>query len=192
MSSLTNGWPATRWTDLLPRRSWTADQQVAFWLGLWFIPEGIGAFLYSTNFGSAGVVGNLGGWSPLTLTINGWHGLFHLVPGILGVAVATRPHLAARWSRGVLALYATAGVWGLVTGGAAFGFIATERFGSMIHLVEAVPALWAVSHTAGLWARRSRRFEFLSVAAFAAPILAGTLYALSTGHLLGMCCCGSC
>ena len=41
-----------------------------------------------------------------------WHGLFHLVPALLGIAVASRPELAARWSRSVVALYLTAGIWG--------------------------------------------------------------------------------
>lgn len=181
-----------RLSAALPLRSWTAEQQVAFWLGLWFIPEGIGAFLYSTNFSSTGVVGNLHGWSPLTLDINAWHGLFHLIPGVLGVALAARPELARHWSRGVLALYATAGVWGLITGANALGVIATERFGSMIHLVEAIPALWAVLHAAGVWRNRTRTVELLSVAGLAIPVLGVTLYALLAGNVLSMCCCGSC
>jgi hypothetical protein len=181
-------------SQILPpqRRSWTSEQQVAFWLGLWFVVNGIGAFVYTTSFATAGVVGDLNGWSPLTLNLNGWHALFHLVPGLLGVTLASRPAAAARWARSVVVLYVTAGVWGLITGGNALGFMAVERFGSMVHLVEAVPALWAVLHAAGLWRTRPRRVEVLSVTAVTAPLLGGALYALVTGSVLSMCCCGSC
>ena len=176
----------------LPGRSWTASQHVAFWLGLWFIPEGIGAFLINAAFTRGTGTGDMSGWSPLFLHINGWHALFHLIPGLTGVAVATSAAWSRRWVGSVAVLYGMAGVWGLTVGDSAFGVVSVERFGSMIHLLEAAPAVWAVLHTAGVWRNRSRRVEIAWVVVGIAPLISATIAVLSMSHILHACCCGSC
>jgi Domain of unknown function (DUF4383) len=44
----------------------------------------------------------------VTITANGWHALFHLLPGLLGIAVASRPRAAVAYTLGTGTMYIAA------------------------------------------------------------------------------------
>jgi uncharacterized protein DUF4383 len=116
---------------------------VALVLGVWWASNGIGAFLIDSNFATSHVHGGGGVLGVLTITVNGWHALFHLLPGLLGIAVARRPGPALAYTLGIGALYVGGGSWGLLAGGSSLGPIAVDAPGDVVHLVEGAIALTA-------------------------------------------------
>lgn len=183
---------ATRLSAVLPRAGWDPAQRAALWLGAWFVVNGAGAFAVDAAFTAGSGGGNLHGWLRLTLRVNGWHALFHLIPGVAGIAVAAHPMAARRWVWAVAGLYLAAGVSGLIDGQSAFGWISVERFGSVVHLIEAGAAGWAAIHASHLVPLRWRRAEYAVAAAVFGVLLAGAVICVITGHVVAMCCCGSC
>jgi hypothetical protein len=111
-------------------------------VGLWWVANGIGAFLIDPNF-SIGRVHGSGGVLGAEVTANGWHGLFHLLPGIVGIAAAWRPRTALAYLLAAGALYIAVGAWGLIAGGASVGLIAVDRAGDVVHLIEGLIAFTA-------------------------------------------------
>jgi hypothetical protein len=169
-----------------------AAQRVAWWMGAWFTLNGIVAFVYDPRFTDGTGSGDAHGWSPLTVRVNGWHALFHLVPGIVGLAAASRPPAAHRWAWTVAGLYLFTGVWGLIGGRAALAVVSTERFGSFVHLVEAVVAGWAAMHVSARLSPPGRRIlDGFAGSALVALIIA-TVAAGASNYVLAMCCCAGC
>ena len=80
------------------------------------------------------------------------HAVFHLLPGLLGIAVASRPRAALAYALGVGTVYIVAGTWGLLAGGTSLGVIAVDSPGDVVHISEGVIAL-----TAGVLTLRHRR-----------------------------------
>ena len=111
-------------------------------VGLWWVANGIGAFLLDPNF-ATGTVHGSGDLLGVQVTVNGWHALFHLLPGIVGVVAAWRPRAAFAYLLGAGALYVAVGAWGLIAGGSAVGPIAVDQAGDVVHLFEGVIALLA-------------------------------------------------
>ena len=72
----------------------------------------------------------------LTVTANGWHALFHMLPGLVGIAAAWRPRAAFAYLLVAGALYIMAGGWGLIAGGSSVGVIAVDTTGDLVHLIE--------------------------------------------------------
>jgi hypothetical protein len=66
--------------------SWSVAQATALVFGLWWTVNGIGALLIDPNFSTGHVHGSGPLLGIVTITANGWHGLFHLLTGVAGMA----------------------------------------------------------------------------------------------------------
>jgi hypothetical protein len=119
-----------------PVASSSPAQITALLIGVWWTTNGIGALFLDPNFSTGHVHGGGGLFGLITITANGWHALFHLVPGLLGIAVASRARAALAYTLGAGALYIVAGTWGLIAGGTWLGVIAVDRPGDVVHLIE--------------------------------------------------------
>jgi len=104
-------------------------------VGAWWVANGIGALLVDANLATGHVHGS-GDLFSLTVTANGWHALFHLLPGLVGIAAAWRPRAALAYLLVAGALYIMAGGWGLIAGGSSVGVIAVDTTGDLVHLIE--------------------------------------------------------
>src|SRR2546430_17309952 len=85
VSSLLIGHPAGE-----RRESRSSAQIAALVVGVWWTTNGIGAFLIDPNLATGHVHGG-GELFGLSIDVNGWHALFHLLPGLVGIAAARRP-----------------------------------------------------------------------------------------------------
>jgi NhaP-type Na+/H+ and K+/H+ antiporter len=84
----------------------------------------------------------------VTITANGWHALFHLLPGLTGIAVASRPRASLAYALGFGALYVVVGAIGLLAGGDSLGPIAVDASGDVVHIAEGAIVLAAGLATA--------------------------------------------
>jgi hypothetical protein len=94
------------------------------------VVAGIVGFFYSSSFGGPGNVDDALG----VLSVNGWHNLFHIGTGAIGLLVADRaPRRYALWLGGA---YVALAVWGFVLGGAAtiLGFFPVNGGDDFLHL----------------------------------------------------------
>lgn len=123
-------------------------------IGLWWVANGIGAFLIDPNLATGQVHGG-GELFGVQITVNGWHALFHLLPGIVGIAAARRPRAAFMFLLVAGGLYVVVGAWGLIAGGNTVGPIAVDQAGDVVHLFEGVIAVLAALLTAPGRAARS-------------------------------------
>jgi hypothetical protein len=71
---------------------------------------GIIGFFYSSSFGSPGHVDAVFG----ILDVNGWHNVFHIVTGGLGLLVAG--YAARQYALGLGVLYIVIAIWGFIIG----------------------------------------------------------------------------
>jgi hypothetical protein len=117
------------------RASRSPAQIVSLLIGLWWTTNGIGAFLVDPNFATSQVHGG-GDLFGLAITANGWHALFHLLPGLIGIAAATRPRPALAYTLAAGAVYIAVGGCGLIAGGSSIGVIAVDTPGDLVHLME--------------------------------------------------------
>jgi hypothetical protein len=117
-------------------------QVAALAIGLWWVANGIGALLIDANF-STGRVHGSGALLGVQITANGWHGLFHLLPGIIGIAAASRPRSALTYLLVAGTFYIAVGAWGLLAGGTSVWLIAVDQAGDVVHLIEGLIAFSA-------------------------------------------------
>jgi Domain of unknown function (DUF4383) len=122
---------------------WSPAQLAALVVGVWWTSNGIGAWLLDSNLATAHVHGSGRLFGAVTITANGWHALFHLLPGLAGIAVAARPRASLAYTLGVGALYVVVGSWGLLIGGSALGVIAVDAPGDVVHIAEGLIVLSA-------------------------------------------------
>jgi hypothetical protein len=71
---------------------------------------GIIGFFYSSSFGSPGHVDAVFG----ILDVNGWHNVFHIVTGGLGLLVAG--YAARQYALGLGVVYIAIAIWGFIIG----------------------------------------------------------------------------
>src|SRR5437763_3879192 len=116
------------------REARSPAQFASFVVGLWWVANGIGAFLIDPNLASSRVHGG-GDLLGLSVTANGWHALFHLLPGVIGIAAAWRPRAALAYLLVAGAVYIVVGGWGLIAGGSSIGVIAVDTGGDVVHLI---------------------------------------------------------
>jgi hypothetical protein len=81
-------------------------------IGFWWTINGIGALFIDSNLATDSVHGAGNAFGLVTITVNGWHAVFHLLSGLLGLAVASRPRAALAYVLGVGPVYIVAGTWG--------------------------------------------------------------------------------
>jgi hypothetical protein len=117
------------------RESRSPAQLFALAVGVWWVANGIGALLVDSNFASGRVHGG-GELLGVSVTANGWHALFHLLPGVLGIAAAWRPRAALVYLFVAGTVYIVVGGWGLIAGGVSIGVIAVDTSGDLVHLIE--------------------------------------------------------
>jgi uncharacterized protein DUF4383 len=116
---------------------------MALSIGVWWTINGVGAFLIDPNFATDHVRGGGKLFGSVAITVNGWHALFHLLPGLLGVAVSSRPRAALAYALVAGTSYIVVATWGLLAGTNALGVIAVDTDGDLVHLVEGVFVLAA-------------------------------------------------
>jgi hypothetical protein len=110
-------------------------QVAALAIGAWWVANGVGAFLVDSNLATSHVHGG-GDLFGLAITANGWHAMFHLLPGVVGIAAARRPQPALVYTLAAGALYCVVGGYGLVLGGTSIGVIAVDASGDLVHVIE--------------------------------------------------------
>jgi Domain of unknown function (DUF4383) len=115
--------------------AWSPAQITSFAIGAWWVANGIGALLIDPNFATGRVHGN-GELLGVSITANGWHALFHLLPGVAGLAAAWRPRAAIVFLIVAGALYIVVGVWGLIVATNSVGVISVDTSGDVVHLIE--------------------------------------------------------
>jgi hypothetical protein len=125
-----------------PKASWSPAQLGSLVIGAWWTTNGIGAFLADPNLATSHIHGG-GTVLGLAITANGWHALFHLLPGLIGIAVASRPRAALVYTLSSGAIYFAVGGWGLIAGGSSIGVIAVDTTGDLVHLIEGLLVLVA-------------------------------------------------
>jgi uncharacterized protein DUF4383 len=104
---------------------------------------GVIGFFYSSDFGSPGEVdGALG-----ILDVNGWHNVFHVATGLLGLAAAG--YAARTYALGVGLLYVVIAIWGFAigTGDSILGFIPVNTEDNFLHLALGILGLGAGAAT---------------------------------------------
>lgn len=128
-------------------RAWTPTQLAALILGVWWIGNGIAVFLAVepsiAALGADGTVSVLG----LSIAVNGWHGLFHLLSGLAGIAVCRSRAASRAYALIVGALYLAAAAYSVLSGATVFGLIHVDELGSIDHALEGVLllSLWLSS-----------------------------------------------
>ena len=122
-------------------RGKTPAQLVALYIGVWWTFNGIAVFTTGDpNFGTSPVHG-ASDFLGIHVAVNGWHGVFHLIPGLLGLACAWRPAAARNYLFGAAGLYLLAAGWGFVAGGDSLGVMSVDTLGNFVHLGEGLIAL---------------------------------------------------
>jgi hypothetical protein len=120
--------------------SWSPAQIASFAIGAWWVANGIGALLIDPNLDTGRVHGG-GDFLGLSVTANGWHALFHLLPGVAGLAAAWRPRSAVVFLVVAGGLYIVVGAWGLIAASNSVGLIAVDTSGDVVHLIEGLVPL---------------------------------------------------
>jgi Domain of unknown function (DUF4383) len=100
---------------------------------------GIIGFFYSGSFGSPGEVDDMFG----ILAVNGWHNVFHLATGLLGLAAAG--YAARQYALGVGLLYLVVAIWGFIigSGDSILGIVPVNTGDNILHLVLGLAGLAA-------------------------------------------------
>jgi hypothetical protein len=92
---------------------------------------GIAGFFYSASFGGPGEVDEMFG----LFGVNGWHNLFHILSGALGLFLAG--FAARRYAFWLGVAYLGIALWGFVLGGgeSILGFLPVNTEDNLLHLV---------------------------------------------------------
>jgi len=100
---------------------------------------GIVGFFYSSSFGSPGTVDDVLG----IFAVNGWHNVFHLATGLLGLAAAG--YFARTYSLAVGLLYLVVAIWGFLigTGDAILSIVPVNTEDNVLHLIIGLVGLAA-------------------------------------------------
>lgn len=124
-------------TNLLRQlRTWTPAQLAALGFGYWWTANAVGAMIASNASLTSLTVQSEVNISALSISVNGWHVLFHLVTGLLGLAVCASPKPSLAYAWAMAALYGVVSLSGLIAGSTALGFIAVDTPGTVVHIVE--------------------------------------------------------
>ena len=105
---------------------------------------GIIGFFYSSSFNTSpsGVDDVFG-----ILSVNGWHNLFHIATGALGLAAAG--YAARTYALGLGLVYVVLAIWGFIIGSGDFllGFIPVNTEDNFLHLILGLTGLAAGAAT---------------------------------------------
>ena len=111
---------------------------------------GIIGFFYSASFGSPGSVDKVFG----LLGVNGWHNLFHIVSGALGLLLAAS--FARQYAFGLGVVYIVLTIWGFIigSGDSILGFIPVNTADDFLHLILGILGIAAGLATPAAETRR--------------------------------------
>lgn len=134
-------WPPIAPSGKRNRLKRSPAQTFALVIGATLTVAGIVGFLYSSSFGKPGHTDAVLG----VLDVNGWHNLFHLLSGLLGLALAGSYPGARRYAIGLGGLYALIALWGIVLGSgeSILGIIPVNHEDNVLHALIAVAGLAA-------------------------------------------------
>ncbi len=127
-------------------QAWTPAQVAALVFGVWWIGNGVAVFLAEPSGATLNTSSSVN--TPgLSIAVNGWHGIFHLLSGTAGVALCWRPGRARAYALITGVTYLVAALWSLFDPTTVLGVIHVDELGSADHAVEAVLLLsaWLVS-----------------------------------------------
>jgi hypothetical protein len=104
---------------------------------------GIIGFFYSSSFGSPGEVDDVFG----ILAVNGWHNLFHLATGLLGLAAAG--YAARTYALSLGLVYVVVALWGFIigSGDSILGIVPVNTEDNFLHLFLGLTGLAAGAAT---------------------------------------------
>jgi hypothetical protein len=100
---------------------------------------GIIGFFYSGSFGSPGTVDDVFG----IFAVNGWHNVFHLATGLLGLAAAG--YAARTYALAVGLLYLVVTIWGFIigSGDSILTIVPVNTEDNVLHLIVGLAGLAA-------------------------------------------------
>ena len=100
---------------------------------------GIIGFFYSASFGSPGTVDDIFG----IFAVNGWHNVFHLATGLVGLAAAG--YAARTYALAVGLLYLVVAIWGFIigSGDSILSIVPVNAEDNVLHLLLGVIGLGA-------------------------------------------------
>jgi hypothetical protein len=100
---------------------------------------GIVGFFYSSSFGSPGNVDDVFG----IFSVNGWHNVFHLATGLLGLAAAG--YFARTYALAIGLLYLVVAIWGFIigSGDAILSILPVNTEDNVLHLILGLAGLAA-------------------------------------------------
>jgi hypothetical protein len=108
-------------------------------IGWALVLAGIVGFFYSSAFGSPGETKAVLG----VLDVNGFHNLFHIASGLLGIALARSFASARAYCILLAAAYTVVAIWGFILGdgGAILSIIPVNTEDNVLHAFIAVTSL---------------------------------------------------
>jgi hypothetical protein len=79
------------------------------------------------------------------LSVNGWHNVFHLLTGLVGLALARSYSGARTYAIGLAVVYTVVAIWGFVIGDgeSILGFLPINTEDNVLHLLIALAGLLA-------------------------------------------------
>lgn len=128
---------------------------LAFVMAVWFTSNGPVALIIFPDFSlhpmhcrTIEVLGFL------PVTVNGWHAMFHLFTGLIGLLLVRSRSGAIAWAFFIAVLYITVAFVGLAGGDNVVGMLAVDTVGNWVHFIEGFSML-----VLGVLARRSNRTD---------------------------------
>jgi hypothetical protein len=120
-------------------------QLYALIIGVVLVAAGIAGFFWEASFATGVSAGVEQDFLLDVLAVNGWHNLFHVLSGILALAVAGGYASARLFALGFGALYALLALLGFVAteNDALLGLIAINTEDNILHIVIAVAGIAA-------------------------------------------------
>ncbi|MGW5436947.1 DUF4383 domain-containing protein [Nocardia asteroides] len=123
----------------------TPLQFFVFLVGAWFTTNGVIAFGIYPDMAFGGSMHSCTvqflGFIPVT--VNGWHALFHLITGVLELALATGWGRSRRYLLGCGPFYLLIAALGFTGGDHVLHRMAVDTFGNIVHTIEGVAMLTA-------------------------------------------------
>ncbi|MEV6562111.1 DUF4383 domain-containing protein [Nocardia sp. NPDC051756] len=115
----------------------TRTQLFAFLMAAWFTGNGVTSFAINADFSMHPMHSetiHLLGFIPVT--VNGWHGVFHLATGLVGLLCVRRKSTAIRYAVVTALVYIAAAAFGFIGGTSVCGMMAVDTFANWVHLTE--------------------------------------------------------
>ncbi|MFG1793365.1 DUF4383 domain-containing protein [Nocardia sp. NPDC049149] len=125
----------------------TPLQFFVFLIGAWFTTNGVIAFGIYPDMAFGGHMQSCTiqflGFIPVT--VNGWHALFHLLTGLAGLALAPQRHRAIAYAWFCGPFYLLVAALGFAGGDHVLHMMAVDTFGNIVHTIEGLLILTAVT-----------------------------------------------